>query len=180
MLIDIIYAVIIVLAALQGYRSGLIVGLFSLVAIIIGLAAAMKLSTVVAGYIGRNVNVSEEWLPLISFVVVFLIVVLLIRWGARAIEKTVEIALLGWVNKLGGIIFYVALYTIVFSVLLFYAEQMKLLQAETINKSITYSFVQPWGPKIINGIGAVIPIFRDMFAELENFFEHVAKKISLL
>ena len=60
MLLDIIYAVLIVLAALQGYRSGLIVGLFSLVAIIIGLAAAMKLSAVVAGYIGRNVNVSEE------------------------------------------------------------------------------------------------------------------------
>ena len=180
MLLDIIYAVLIVLAALQGYRSGLIVGLFSLVAIIIGLAAAMKLSTVVAGYIGRNVNVSEEWLPLISFVVVFLIVVLLIRWGAKAIEKTVEVALMGWVNKLGGIVFYVALYTIVFSVLLFYAEQMKLLQPETINKSVTYSFVQPWGPKVINGIGAVIPIFRDLFGELEKFFEHIAGKISSL
>jgi len=180
MLLDLIYAVLIVLAALQGYRSGLIIGLFSLVAIIIGLAAAMKLSTVVAGYIGKNINVSEEWLPLISFVAVFLIVVLLIRWGAKAMERTAEIAMLGWVNKLGGIIFYVALYTIVFSVLLFYGEQMKLLQSETINKSVTYSFVQPWGPKVINGIGAVIPIFRDMFAELEKFFEQVAKEISSL
>lgn len=180
MLLDIIFAVLIVLAALQGYRSGLIVGLFSLVAVIIGLAAAMKLSAVVAGYIGRNVNVSEEWLPLISFVVVFLIVVLLIRWGAKAIERTAEIAMLGWVNKLGGIVFYVALYTIVFSVLLFYAENMQLLQPETINKSVTYSFVQPWGPKVINGMGAVIPIFKDMFAELEKFFEHVAGEISSL
>lgn len=180
MLLDIIYAVLIVLAALQGYRSGLIVGLFSLVAIIIGLAAAMKLSAVVAGYIGRNVNVSEEWLPLISFVAVFLIVVLLIRWGAKAIERTAEIAMLGWVNKLGGIVFYVALYTIVFSVLLFYAENMQLLQPETINKSVTYSFVQPWGPKVINGMGAVIPVFKDMFGELEKFFEHVAGEISSL
>lgn len=180
MLLDIIYAVILVLAMLHGYRSGLIVGLFSLVAIIIGLAAAMKLSTVVAGYIGRNVNVSEEWLPLISFIIVFLLVVLLIRWGAKAIEHTVEIALLGWVNKLGGIVFYTALYTIVFSVLLFYAEQMHLLQPETINESVTYSFVQPWGPKVINGFGAVIPIFKDMFEELEKFFDHIAREISSL
>lgn len=180
MLLDIIYAVILVLAMLHGYRSGLIVGLFSLVAIIIGLAAAMKLSTVVAGYIGRNVNVSEEWLPLISFIIVFLLVVLLIRWGAKAIERTVEIALLGWVNKLGGIVFYTALYTIVFSVLLFYAEQMHLLQPQTINESVTYSFVQPWGPKVINGFGAVIPIFKDMFEELEKFFDHIAREISSL
>ncbi|NOT52135.1 MAG: CvpA family protein [Chitinophagaceae bacterium] len=180
MLLDIIYVVIIVLAVLHGYSRGLIVGIFSLIAIIIGLAAAMKLSAVVAGFIGKNVNVSEEWLPLISFAVVFLLVVLLIRWGAKAIEKTVEIAMLGWVNKLGGIIFYVAIYTIVFSVLLFYIEQMKLIRQETIDKSVVYSFVQPWGPKVINGFGSIIPVFKDVFDELENFFEKISAKISML
>lgn len=179
MVLDLVFAIVIILAALKGYQRGLIVGLFSLVAIIIGLAAAIKLSAVVAGYIGKTVKVSEEWLPLISFAVVFLIVILLIRLGAKAIESAVEVALLGWVNKLGGIILYVAIYTIVFSVLLFYAEQMQLIQPETIEKSMTYSFVQPWGPKAINAFGSVIPIFKDMFGDLEHFFDGVAKNISL-
>ncbi len=178
MLLDLIFAAIIVFAILRGYQRGLIVGLFSLVAVIIGLAAAMKLSTVVAGYIGKAVKVSDEWLPIISFAVVFLIVILLIRLGANAIERTIEVAMLGWVNKIGGIIFFAAIYTVVFSVLLFYAEQVKLIQPETINKSVTYSFVQPWGPKAINGFGAVIPVFKDMFGELERFFDGVAKDIS--
>ncbi|MGB3163682.1 MAG: CvpA family protein, partial [Chitinophagaceae bacterium] len=110
MLIDLIFAVILVLAILKGYQRGLVIGLFSLVAVIIGLAAAMKLSTVVAGYIGKAVKVSEEWLPIISFAVVFLIVLLLIRLGARAIEKAIEVVLLGWVNKIGGIILFAAIY----------------------------------------------------------------------
>ncbi len=156
----------------------MIVGLFSLIAVIIGLAAAMKLSTVVAGYIGKAVKVSDQWLPIISFAVVFLIVIVLIRLGARAIERTVEVAMLGWVNKIGGIILFAAIYIVVFSVLLFYAEQMKFIQPETIDKSVTYSFVQPWGPKAINGFGSVIPIFKDMFAELEQFFDRIAKNIS--
>ena len=180
MLLDIIYVVVLILAVFQGFNRGLIVGLFSLVAIIIGLAAAIKLSTVVAGFIGRNTNISQEWLPLISFAVIFLIVVLLVRLGARAIEKTIEIAMLGWVNKLGGIVFYAALYTIVFSVLLFYVEQMGFVKNETIDKSVTYSFVQPIGPKVINAMGSIIPIFRDMFGELEKFFGKVATKISML
>jgi membrane protein required for colicin V production len=180
MFLDLLYAVIVVLAVLHGYRRGLIVGLFSLVAVIIGLAAAMKLSIVAGGYISRVINMSEEWLPIISFAVVFLIVVLLIRLGAKAIEKTIQIAMLGWVNKIGGVLFYVAIYTIVFSVLLFYVEQMKLLQPETINKSVTYSFVQPWGPKAINGFGSLIPVFKDMFGELEKFFDGVAREISIL
>jgi membrane protein required for colicin V production len=178
MILDLIFVVILVLAVLKGYQRGLIVGLFSLVAVIIGLAAAMKLSTVVAGYIGSAVKVSDEWLPVISFAVVFLIVILLIRLGARAIEKTVEVAMLGWLNKIGGVVLFAAIYTTVFSVLLFYLEQMKLIQPETINKSVTYSFVQPWGPKLINGFGSIIPVFKDMFGELEQFFSGVAKEIS--
>jgi membrane protein required for colicin V production len=180
MLIDIIYVVILILAVLQGYRRGLIVGLFSLIAIIIGIAAAMKLSAVAAGFIGKNINVSKEWLPVISFALIFLLVVLLVRLGAKAIEKTVQIAMLGWVNRLGGIVLYIIIYTIVFSVLLFYAEQMKLLQQETIDKSVTYSFVQPWGPRVINGFGSLIPVFKNVFGELEDFFDKVATKMSML
>ena len=179
MLLDLIFSVVIILAILKGYRKGLIVGLFSLVAIIIGLAAAMKLSTVVAGYIGKAVKLSDTWLPIISFAVVFIIVVLLIRLGANAIERTVEVVMLGWVNKLGGIVLYVVIYTVVFSIVLFYAEQTKLLQPAIIQKSITYSFVQPLGPKAINGLGVIIPIFKDMFRELEQFFDGFAKNISM-
>ena len=178
MLIDIIFAIVIILAIFKGYKRGLIVGLFSLVAVIIGLAAAMKLSTVAADYIGKNVNISQQWLPVISFAVVFILVVLLIRLGANAIERTVEVVMLGWLNKLGGILLYITIYTIVFSVMLFYAEQIKLIKPETIQQSNVYSFVQPWGPKAINAVGAVIPIFKDMFAELEHFFDGVAKNIS--
>ena len=177
MIIDLILGVIILIAIFKGYQRGLIIVLFSLVSVIIGLAAAMKLSTVVAGYIGEAVNVSDEWLPVISFAIVFIVVVLLIRLGANAIERTVEVVMLGWLNKLGGIIFYVAIYTVVFSVLLFYAEQVNLVRSETIEKSISYSFVQPWGPRVINSVGSIVPLFRDMFAELERFFENVSKEI---
>jgi membrane protein required for colicin V production len=179
MVLDLVFVIILILAILKGYQRGLVVGLFSLVAVIIGLAAAIKLSTVVAGYIGSTVKVSEEWLPLISFAVVFLVVILLIRLGAKAIEKSVEVAMLGWVNKLAGIILYAAIYTLVFSVLLFYAEQMKLLQPATIEKSLTYSYIQPWGPKAINAFGSVIPVFKDMFDELEKFFGGVATKMAI-
>lgn len=170
MLLDIIAIIIIILAIIQGYKRGLIVGVFSFVALFIGLAAAIKLSAVVAGYIGKTVKISEQWLPLIAFAVVFLIVVLLVRALARFIERTVRFVMLGWLNRLGGIIFYVALYITVLSVVLFYAEQIKIIQPATIDKSLTYHFIQPWGPKAINALGSVLPFFKNMFLELEDFF----------
>lgn len=177
MILDIVFAVVLILAIIRGYQRGLIIGIFSFVAIIVGLAAAIKLSAVAAGYIGSAVKISDQWLPVISFIVVFLVVVLLIRWGANAIESTVEVVMLGWLNKMGGILLYIVIYTIVFSVVLFYTEQVKIIQTETIRQSVMYPYIQPWGPKAIDGVGRVIPVFKDMFTELENFFAAVSKDI---
>ncbi len=177
MFIDLVLIVIVILAVIKGYQRGLIVGVFSFIAVIIGLAAAIKLSTVVAAHLGKAIKVSEQWLPVISFAIVFIVVVLLIRLGANMIQKTVEISMLGWVNRLGGIVLYVAIYVIVFSIVLFYAEQVQLLQQETIQKSVTYSYIQPWGPKVIEGFASVIPFFKDMFTDLQSFFSNVAEKL---
>ena len=177
MILDIIVAVILIFAIIKGYRQGLIVALFSFIALAIGLAAALKLSVVVAGYIGKAVNVSDKWLPIVSFAVVFLIVVLLVKLGAKFIQKTVELAMLGWVNRVGGILLYAALYILIFSVLLFYADQMNFIKPETKKESVTYSYIQPWGPKLMEGLGKIIPIFKGMFEDLEDFFDSVSKHV---
>ena len=177
MILDIIVAVILILAVIKGYRQGLIVALFSFVAFVIGLAAAIKLSVVAADYIGKAVKISDKWLPIVSFAVVFLIVVLLVRLGAKFIQKTVELAMLGWVNRVGGILLYVGLYIIIFGVLLFYADHMNFIKPETKRESVTYSYIQPWGPKLIEGLGKIIPVFKGMFQDLEDFFDNVSKEV---
>lgn len=177
MFIDILLIVLLILAIIKGYQRGLIVGVFSFVAVIIGLAAAMKLSTVAAGYIGTAIKISDAWLPVISFAVVFIVVVLLIRLGANLIQKTVEISMLGWVNRLGGILLYIAIYVLVFSVILFYAGQVNLLQPATTGNSTSYSYIQPLGPKVIDGFASVVPVFKDMFTDLQDFFSGVAQSV---
>jgi membrane protein required for colicin V production len=169
-MLDIVFVVLLMLAIIKGYQRGLIVGVFSFVSVIIGLAAAMKLSAVAAVYLGDNINVSGEWVPVIAFAVVFLIVVLLVRLGANLIQRTVEISMLGWVNRLGGIVFYTAIFITIFSVFMFYADQVGLLTPSAKEGSLSYNFVHPWGPKAIDTFAVVVPVFRDMFTDLSNFF----------
>ena len=176
-MIDILFAILILIAVIKGYRKGLIIAVFSIIAFILGLAAALKLSTTVAGYLQSNVDIPGKWLPFISFIVVFLVVALLVNLGGKLIEKTFEMALLGWVNRIGGIVFFIMLYMIIFSVFLFYAEKIHLFEDATIQSSKAYPFVKPWGPKVIDGLGRIIPAFKDMFAQLENYFESLSTKI---
>lgn len=176
-MIDIIFALVMILAIVKGYQKGLVIALFSIIALIVGLAAALKLSAVVAVYLQRNVTISANWLPVISFALVFFAVVFLVHLGGKLIEKTFELALLGWANRLGGILLYAILYTIIFSVFLFYAGKMEVFEKATIEASQTYPLVQPLGPKVIDGLGKVLPIFKDMFMQLESFFAGVSNKI---
>jgi membrane protein required for colicin V production len=176
-MIDIIFVIIAIVAIIQGMRKGLIVALFSIVAYIVGLAAALKLSAVAAIYLQKNVSVTGKWLPILSFALVFLVVVVLVNLGAKFIEKSFEVAFLGWVNKIAGAAIYLTLYIIIFSIILFYADKIHLIKPETFEQSAIYLYIKPWGPAVVDNFGKVIPFFRDSFTSLENFFEGVSQKI---
>ncbi|MBO9566636.1 MAG: CvpA family protein [Niastella sp.] len=176
MVIDIIFCILLLIAVVKGWRRGLIIAVFSVIALVVGLAAAMKLSTVVAAWLKDSTSISVQWLPFLSFAIVLVGVILLIRWGANLIEASLEVTLMGWVNRLGGMVLYILIYTLAFSVLLFYATQLKLLNEEAITQSVTYSKIQPLGPMVINTFGKLVPWFKDMFTELEGFFTQIAQQ----
>ena len=178
MLIDIVAVALLCLAVFKGITRGFVVAVFSFLAFLIGLAAAVKLSAVAADYLRNSTNINQKWLPVLAFVLVFFVVVLLVRLGAKAIEGILKATMLGWLNKLGGVMFYGLLYFFIFSIVLFYAVKLHLIKTSSLENSITASFIQTFGPKAINALGWIIPAFRNMFAELENFFDNLSKKAS--
>jgi membrane protein required for colicin V production len=168
MTIDVLFLLFMVMAIFRGFRQGFIIAIFSAISLIIGLAAAIKLSATVASWASHHL--SSRWLPVIAFLLVFVGVVIVVRLGARLAEKAVDLALMGWLNKLAGIILYAALYTVILSVLLFYAVQMHLMTRTTLVSSVTYPFIRPWGPVVIDEFGKFVPWFEGMFSRLEDFF----------
>ncbi len=177
MSIDVLFLLFMVLAVFRGLRQGFIIAVFSAVALVIGLAAAIKLSAIVAGYGRENTHISSRWLPVLAFALVFLVVVIGVRAGARLAEKAVDLALLGWLNKLAGVFLFAGLYTIILSVLLFYAVQVHLVSASTLSSSVTYPFIRPWGPVVIDEFGKFVPWFKGMFTQLEEFFGRLGNKL---
>jgi len=142
-MIDILFLGMMAIAVFKGIRNGLIVAIFSIVGWILGIIAAFKFSNVAAGYLKGLVSMSPRTLYILSFIIVFLLVMLLVNLGAKLVEKTVELAFMGWINRLGGIFFYVLLYTLIFSVMIYFAERVKLISDESIAASRVYPWVKP-------------------------------------
>lgn len=176
MLIDLICLILLALAIFKGLSKGFIVAVFSFVAFLVGMAAALKLSATVAESLSRNINVSGYWLPILSFMLVFTAVAFAIRFGAKLIKKVAGIFLLGWLDSLLGIVLYAVMYLMAYSVILFFATKIYIVSVETREASKTYNCIAPIGPKVIGQIGKVVPFFSHVFTDLGNYFETVAKK----
>lgn len=172
MFIDFLFFILLLMAVFKGYSRGLIVAVFSLLAFVIGLLAALKLSAEAADWIRESSGSQSIWIPFIAFVLVMAVVMLLIRIGAGLLEKAVEFAMFGWLNKLGGIVFYALIYLLFFSIVLFYAGNLGIISEETISGSRTYDIIAPLGPGAIEAIGSVIPVFKGLFEDLERFFDN--------
>ena len=164
------------IAIIKGISRGFIVAVFSFLAIIIGVAAAMKFSYIVANWLEASFNTGKAWLPFISFLIVFIGVILLVRWIANLIQAALNVTMLGWLNKLGGVVLYVLLFVAVYSIVLFYLTKIDLIKPETISTSRAYLFIEPFGPKVVDLLGTVIPIFKNLFQQLSDFFGNVASR----
>jgi membrane protein required for colicin V production len=159
-----------VIAVFKGFSRGMIAAAFSFAAFFIGLAAALKLSAMVAGYLQDSFNRPTAWWPVIAFVLVFLVVSGLVKMAAGVLEKTIDFVMLGWINKIGGFLLYALLYTLIFSVALFYFDQLMHISEQVKQQSKVYAYIEPWGEWSMNALGNLIPWFKDVFRDMQEFF----------
>jgi len=169
MLIDIVFLVLMVLAIIKGYSKGFAVAAFSFLGIIIGLAVAVKCSALVASQLKSYTHIQVSWIPFIAFLITMLGVWILVRLGAKLIEASLNMVMLGWLNSLAGILLYAILYTILLSILLFYADKLNLLGKTLIADSQVYRWIEPVGPKFIKIFSNVLPALKGAFDELTAF-----------
>ena len=172
-MLDFISIILLVLAFVRGYRKGLVVAVFAVLGTVLGIICALKLSGALAAYLLSKGWVTSAWAQMLSYVILFIAVLWIVRLGARLIEQTIKAAMLGQLNRLLGGIVYAVLAAIVWSCCLWIADKAHLLTPEAIVASRTYPFIMPLAPWTFAHIGVVLPFAKTVFADLQHFFDSV-------
>jgi membrane protein required for colicin V production len=173
MLIDLFFVIFIIIGFRIGIKKGLILGLFSWVVFLLGIALAIKLSVIVAKHVHNAGGNEGKWFPLLVFILVLLLVIFVVEIGCNFLHKHLHFVILSWVDKFLGVFFYIGVYLLIFSILLFYAEKMVIINKANIRASISYKYIERIAPYIMDNIGRIFPVFRDMFTDLKNFYERL-------
>lgn len=177
MILDIIGIALIILLFARGYRKGIIVAAFSLLGMILGVICAMKLSGKLAAWLMGKGIVTSSWGLIVSYLILFFGVVLLLRLGARILERSARAVWLGGINKLTGGILYALIGAFVWSTCLWIGNHAHLFTPEILTQSRTYDYYAPIAPWVFANVGAVLPFAKNILGDLQGLFDQVNQKL---
>lgn len=106
-ILDIIILVVIAASAVMGIFKGFVRQLASIAAIILGMWCAGKFT----GYLSSltkewlHLEMSQQTLHIIMFAVIFIAVLVLAHFLGKLIEGLVKLSMLGWLNRILGLLF---------------------------------------------------------------------------
>jgi membrane protein required for colicin V production len=155
--IDIIIIVILVFAVIRGFINGLVKEVASLAALILGIWGAIRFSSFTAGKLYDYFDMSGKYVGIISFMVTFLIIVIIIHFIGMLVDKLMEAVSLGFFNKLLGTVFGLLKSVLIMSIILVVLNAIDarrpFLPKETIERSKLYNPVSDIAPAIFPIIG---------------------------
>lgn len=141
--LDIILLVCFLPGIIRGLSKGFLEQALALGGVVLSVWAAFHFSGLVCTWIKPYVEMSDRALNVIAFVIILVAISLLVLLVAKLLTKVAELAMLGWLNKLLGLVFALAVNALVIGVfiILFDTVNVKfgLVKTEVLDASVVYT-----------------------------------------
>lgn len=139
---DIVLSLPLVYAAWKGFNKGFIIEIFGLLALGVGIYGSIHFSDITAEWLREQFDMKSKYLPIISFSLTFIALVIGVHLLGKMIEKAAHLASLKLVNKVFGAVFSVLKIGLIISVILVVLksvdEKAEFLPKEELKKSMLF------------------------------------------
>mgnify|MGYP002624805514 FL=1 len=144
--LDIILLICFVPAVIRGLSKGFLEQAISLAGVIASVWASFRFSNIVSPWIKPYIEVSDTLLSVISFAAVLVVGLILTVLIAKGLTKVIEMAMLGWLNKVLGLLLGIVVTLLVLGtiIVLFDTLNLKygLVPEAKLAESIMYNSIK--------------------------------------
>ena len=151
-MLDFVIIVILLVGAIRGYIKGFFIQSLTLVALFLGIWIGIKFNPVLTGWLVSIFGLNITYAPYISFVVLFILVIVAIHYLGVFFTKVFDKQVIGSLNRIGGLIFGMAKMAFLISIVFFlfqkFDTQEKVLSADSKKQSKLYTPVSKIAPAI--------------------------------
>jgi len=148
-LIDVFLLVPLLWFGFKGWKNGAVMEFIQLAAIVLGIFVASKFSH----FLGTVFNFQSEYTGIIYFAITFIAVVGMLFLAGYIITTFIKMIMLGWLNRLLGVVFALAKTILILSVLIFYFnkidQEKTIFSEEKRNESLLFESVEKVAPMVM-------------------------------
>ena len=141
--IDIILLCCFIPGIIRGLSKGFLEQALALAGIVLSVWAAFHFSSLVCAWLKPYVNISETMLNVVSFALILVVISLTVLLVAKLLTKVAELAMLGWLNKILGLVFALAVNALVIGVVIILFDTINakfaFVKPEVLDASIVYT-----------------------------------------
>lgn len=162
--VDIVLCIMLLVGCVSGYRDGFLMGVFSFLAIVLGVLGAFKLMGLAIVFLATEFDIDQKFLPYIAFAVVFLAIVIAVRLLGNVIKLSIDKTFLGTIDQFAGAILGLFKTLFIVSVLLWIVDSLNFSLPENwTGNSWILPYVQGFAPVLADWISEIFPVFNDIF-----------------
>ncbi len=164
--IDIVIAIILIIGGYFGYKRGFLMGLFFLLAIILGVFLGFKFMAMGVHYLHRNFNADLNYLPYISFFIIFIGVIILVMFIGKRFKNSMDKTFLGKLDAIAGALLGVAKYAFCLSILFWLLSSLTIsFPNNWTNNSFLYPTTVKFAIQVNSAVGNFAPFVKGIFKE---------------
>lgn len=176
MYIDIFFGIVLIIGFFYGYSKGLIKTVFSILSILLGIVAAMKLSPLTINVIEKFITDSPRLSYILGFLMTFILVIIVIRFLGNKLEGLLKLARVNFFNKLLGGGITAIFFGLLFSTVVWFLNEAKLITESQKDTSYTYYHLEPVPGYAREQFEAIKPVFREFWDKTVDTFDKVKEK----
>lgn len=162
-IIDIILLICFIPALISGLKKGLISQLISIISIIAGVWISFEFATVTSQWLSQYIEAPENILRIIAFTLIMIGVFVVLGLLGRLLENILDLVMLGWVNKLFGVVFSFLKTALIIGLILIAFNSintsLELVSPEELSESVLYTPMK-------NFADTVFPYLKEMISNL--------------
>jgi membrane protein required for colicin V production len=162
--IDIALILFLIFGAYSGYKEGFLMGLFSVLAILLGILGGFKLMGNAMVLLDQQFNIDETVLPYIAFAIVFIAVVIIVNLIGKSIRASIDEGFLGKADQSAGALLGIFRTAFMLSVGLWIIQSLKIDFPEKWTENAwLYPKVSVLAPSVAEWVSEYLPLFGDIF-----------------
>lgn len=144
----------------------------AVLALLLGIFGAFKLLHLGMDFLDKHFEISGKFLPYISFILLFIGIVILVNLLGRSIKKVADMAFLGGFDKIAGALIGLIKWAFGMSVLVWLTESFNIGPSEEMTEGARiYPFIEVMAPQVLNFIGGLVPFANDLIESIESLLD---------